>query len=290
METLYNVHVIICNEPYIITSDKQIISDYYKFRPMKKKFKKSNINDARFIESCTYIPCENNIYHATIYSALHLALLKHDSLVLSNSCNVFDFYAKHYNIAVQSVHGVYFVKTLNYYPQGNPRFTDPDWFNVTAFNAFLNSTKLLLSSVKNNCQLLYIKRTSIYRAIQNSSTFESMLESKGFQCCIMESYGLQDQINMFHNARFIIGVHGAGLTNIIYCKPTCTILELKHKSMNFFKIHNCYAQLATHAKLQNYSQYYTQHALRKHCKSKDYNLVVDVNALSIHIDNLLKSM
>ena len=36
-----------------------------------------------------------------------------------------------------------------------------------------------------------------------------------------------DQINLFKNASHIIGLHGAGFSNCIFCKPETLILELQ---------------------------------------------------------------
>ena len=254
---------------------------------MEKKLKCFSVNEAKCVDSLVYIPCEANLYHATIYSSLHLATLSAQETVLSNSCNVFDFYAKHFNINVMSNHGVYKVSNLHYFPNANPSYTNPNIFNTIAFNLFLQSTKSLLKQVDNCKSLVYIKRTSTQRNIQNTDDFEKMLVQKGFQICIMENYTLQTQIDICHNAKFILGVHGAGLTHIIYCKPECIVLELKHKGMNSFRIHNCYGQLASYANLKYYSHYYTQYTSKPNFKSKDYSLVVNIKELSSRIDENL---
>lgn len=37
---------------------------------------------------------------------------------------------------------------------------------------------------------------------------------------------LEEQIQMFHSAELVIGSHGAGLTNILYCQPGASMIEL----------------------------------------------------------------
>ena len=49
-----------------------------------------------------------------------------------------------------------------------------------------------------------------------------------------------DQINLFSNARIIIGPHGAGLSNMIWASLPCEIIEIFPH--NFFN--DCYARLA----------------------------------------------
>ena len=38
------------------------------------------------------------------------------------------------------------------------------------------------------------------------------------------------QVNMFHNADCIVGMHGGGFGNIVFCKPGTKIIELKSLS------------------------------------------------------------
>ena len=37
----------------------------------------------------------------------------------------------------------------------------------------------------------------------------------------------EDQINLFKNATDVVGLHGAGFANIIFCKSNTKIIELK---------------------------------------------------------------
>ena len=37
---------------------------------------------------------------------------------------------------------------------------------------------------------------------------------------------LRDQIRSFREADIVVGVHGAGLTNIVFCRPGATVLEI----------------------------------------------------------------
>ena len=37
----------------------------------------------------------------------------------------------------------------------------------------------------------------------------------------------RDQVNLFQNAECVVGLHGAGFGNIVFCKPKTKIIELK---------------------------------------------------------------
>jgi hypothetical protein len=290
LKQLHNVKVVLCkNDPYVIdTNDNIVLSDYYKFRPMKQKYNVHLTEKFNFDILC-YIPCESNIYHATVFSSFYLSCVPKSMTVLSNSCDVFDFYALHFNKSCISKPGIYFVKTLYYFQMNCPNYNIPTQFDQTIHNLFMQQTKNLCKIDKSSPSYIYIKRNTKYRNIYNYEEIENMLLKKGFKTIVMESFSLEAQINFYFNASCIIGIHGAGLTNIIYCKKSCKIIELKHKGMNSFLIHNCYGQLAKVSDLNNYIQYYSPYKHLPNTKSKDFHLEIDSSALSIKIDNLLKS-
>lgn len=60
-----------------------------------------------------------------------------------------------------------------------------------------------------------------------------------------ENYSLRDQIALFSNAKAICAVHGAGLTNLLWCQPGCKVLELC--SDNY--LNGCYEGLASYLDL-----------------------------------------
>ena len=47
-----------------------------------------------------------------------------------------------------------------------------------------------------------------------------------FTSVVMDNLSIFEQINLFHNAEFIIAPHGAALTNLAFCKPGTRVMEL----------------------------------------------------------------
>jgi len=74
-------------------------------------------------------------------------------------------------------------------------------------------------------------RTSRY--VGNSSEIEEISKEFGFDIVDTEQMSPADQIALFSEARYIIGIHGAGLTNIIY--RNSAPLDL----LEVFPPHNC---------------------------------------------------
>jgi hypothetical protein len=74
---------------------------------------------------------------------------------------------------------------------------------------------------------LYVSRVNSTRSPVNEKNFVSRLESlQNFQVLQTETLSFLEQIKVFAEADFLVGVHGAGLTNQIWMKPGSSILEL----------------------------------------------------------------
>ncbi len=74
---------------------------------------------------------------------------------------------------------------------------------------------------------LYISRgTTGPRGISNEEQLMGALEPLGFELVRCEDYTLSEQAEMFAAADAVIGPHGAGLTNTVFCRPGTVVLEL----------------------------------------------------------------
>jgi len=87
---------------------------------------------------------------------------------------------------------------------------------------------------------LYISRRYSSRALQNEVEIEEILEENGFETLYLERLSFKDQVQKFANADIIIAPHGAGLTNILWCKEGTKVIELT--TSNVFN--PCYRNLS----------------------------------------------
>ena len=107
----------------------------------------------------------------------------------------------------------------------------PIWLSDFLKLNFLNKS-LQESKIKKFPKKIYISRkdaTSL-RYIINEKEVDNALKNKGFSNLTMSDYTFKDQVALFHNAEVVIGLHGAGFTNIIFSKPGCKIIELQSKT------------------------------------------------------------
>jgi hypothetical protein len=76
---------------------------------------------------------------------------------------------------------------------------------------------------------IFISRSKAqYRRISNEVSLMEFLSKKGFVSFNLEDLSVYDQAALFNNAEIIIGPHGAGWANLIFCKPGTMIIEIDH--------------------------------------------------------------
>jgi hypothetical protein len=74
---------------------------------------------------------------------------------------------------------------------------------------------------------IYIARgKSPRRRIINEDEWIRYLEGLGFTTIYPEDYSLEEQVWIFAQARCVVGAHGAGLTNLVWCQPGTRVWEL----------------------------------------------------------------
>lgn len=126
---------------------------------------------------------------------------------------------------------------------------------------------------------IYISRSKAgMRRLNNEKELAQMLSSLGFETIHNEDLSILEQAQLFHGAELIVGVHGAGLTNLVFCNPQTKVIELLHDE--FDQGVTSYAALAEMFSL-NYLSYIgkadrcTQSARR----GANFDFKVDLNAL-----------
>lgn len=74
---------------------------------------------------------------------------------------------------------------------------------------------------------IYIsRRIARCRRLLNEIEIEPILRDFGFTTLIFEQQPFSAQISLAHNARWLVGVHGAGLTNALFMRQGASIVEI----------------------------------------------------------------
>ncbi len=104
----------------------------------------------------------------------------------------------------------------------------PDWI----INFYKNDIKSKVS-LKKKYEKIFIEREDStsnikhLRTIINNKDVKNFLISKGFKPVKLSTYSFVEQINIFHYASTIVGLHGAGFSNLLFCQPNTQIVEIK---------------------------------------------------------------
>ena len=104
----------------------------------------------------------------------------------------------------------------------------PQWLSHFLRNSFLKKC-LERTKIKNFNKKIYINRkdgTSL-RYIINESEVENYLYNEGFTSIKLSDYSFSDQLAIFYNADQVVGLHGAGFANTIFCKEGTKIIEMR---------------------------------------------------------------
>ena len=79
----------------------------------------------------------------------------------------------------------------------------------------------------NKLERIYIcRKNAAYRRVINQDEFSNYLDKMGFQSVHLESLSVREQATLFSNTDIVLSLHGAGLTNIVFCQPHTKIIEI----------------------------------------------------------------
>jgi capsular polysaccharide biosynthesis protein len=107
----------------------------------------------------------------------------------------------------------------------------PHWIIMSIKKKFLK--KKFIKSSFPKFKKIYIDRSDSksnvrdFRKIINEKLIKIFLASRGFKVIRLSEYSFIEQVNIFYNANCIIGLHGAGFANIVFCKKKAFVLEIK---------------------------------------------------------------
>lgn len=74
---------------------------------------------------------------------------------------------------------------------------------------------------------IYISRGDTpNRRVSNESEVISLVSKYGFEPVTLTEYSVREQISLFNNVEYVVAPHGAGLTNLIFCKKEASVIEL----------------------------------------------------------------
>ena len=117
----------------------------------------------------------------------------------------------------------------------------PWYFKGTIFNAansipgwivkWLRKSFLKFKRKKKSLKIFIDRSESEYShcKLVNNEEIKDFLSKRGFKILRTGSLDFLKQVELFNNAKFVIGPHGAAFTNLVFCKPKTNVIEIKPK-------------------------------------------------------------
>jgi capsular polysaccharide biosynthesis protein len=88
---------------------------------------------------------------------------------------------------------------------------------------------------------LYVARTDApTRVMRNEAAVIEEMRRRGYEIVVPGTLSFTEQVQLFRSASVVVGPHGAGLTNIVFCEPGTTVYELLSASYT----NACFCNLA----------------------------------------------
>lgn len=130
---------------------------------------------------------------------------------------------------------------------------------------------------------IYVSRRKAQkRKVVNEEECAAVLAEYGFRTVHFEDYSFEQQVKMVLGARYLISIHGAGLTNMLFMREGGSVLELRQDGDAF---NNCYFALASALGLKYFYQL---------CRSQNpgedahtANLIADSRLLRKNVERML---
>jgi capsular polysaccharide biosynthesis protein len=128
-----------------------------------------------------------------------------------------------------------------------------------------------------NGKKIYISRQkSRFRKINNEEQVQNLLKKYNYEIHYFEDYSFKKQSELMQKTVCLIGLHGAGLTNMLFMNPNTKVLEIRNQED---KHNNCYFSLASDLDIDYY------YLLSKGDSSETHAVNVEVD-----IENLEKTI
>lgn len=112
-----------------------------------------------------------------------------------------------------------------------PRITWSDYFPHPSRMKIISELKRRAGAERKASKKIYLSRAdSTIRKLVNEAEIEKIATQYGFEPVVMTGKSVAEQIRIFSSATHVIGPHGAGLANVIFCNEGSVLCEL-HKDI-----------------------------------------------------------
>jgi len=124
-----------------------------------------------------------------------------------------------------------FVENLTFVTKGQ----DLGYLHPAGVQVLREFRSNILEDKEAKTEKIYVSRSKSRRSIPSENVIENYLRDRGFRIVHAEDFSLLDQIEIFTNAKLVIGIHGAGLSHALWSE-NCNLIEL----MPINRVNRCF--------------------------------------------------
>jgi hypothetical protein len=106
-------------------------------------------------------------------------------------------------------------------PRGQSSSVVPGWL-IDGYRRVL----LPVQTTSERKRLYISRRDANSRKFVNEDEIVHLMENAGFEIIELSQYGFVDKMELFANAEIIVGLTGAGLTNLMFCSMDTQVIEI----------------------------------------------------------------
>lgn len=101
------------------------------------------------------------------------------------------------------------------------------WPSAKAAEVFQSMASRVERSSTDAQRTIYVSREdTLKRRMLNEAELCERLKAEGVEIIVPSRHSIAEQIDLFRSAKIIIGPHGAGLANIVFCERGTTLYEI----------------------------------------------------------------
>jgi hypothetical protein len=135
---------------------------------------------------------------------------------------------------------------------------------------------------------IYYSRSGFNRKVENDIQLIRVLETKGFYSTSFEDLSYLEAFELMQSSTLFVGIHGGGLTNMMFMRPGSNIIEIK--TNNPHPKNHCYWYLARSLGY-NYKMFVAKSTDPQNnaIEGKGCDVLVDIDSLVLLIDRVIDS-
>lgn len=155
----------------------------------------------------------------------------------------------------------------------NPQILDQIRFRLASNPASMPWRRVFISRAK-----------ARFRKVSEEEKLYPILKEKGFEILCLEDCSIEDQLRIFSETKFLVGIHGAGLTNMVFMPKGGKVLELRAitKETHIYNIFYVMASACGH-------DYFYELGQGTHPTNKLSDVTLDFDKFSIELEKMLQT-